>query len=69
VTEIGWYAFEGCSSLEKITIPASVKEIGDNVFEGCTGLKEITLLSYRFEDDLGIIFKGVDLSKVTVRYI
>ena len=33
--------FEGCTSLEKITIPPYVTDIADDAFTGCTGLKEI----------------------------
>ena len=33
--------FEGCVSLEKITIPAYVTDIADDAFAGCTSLKEI----------------------------
>ncbi|MBR5327428.1 MAG: leucine-rich repeat protein [Paludibacteraceae bacterium] len=41
VTSIGESAFEGCSSLESITIPASVKSIGVHAFNGCISLKTI----------------------------
>ena len=34
-------AFDGCTSLTNITIPASVKNIGGYVFERCTQLKAI----------------------------
>ena len=33
--------FEGCTSLEKITIPPYVTDIADDAFTGCTSLKEI----------------------------
>ena len=35
--------FAGCSSLESITIPQSIKVINENVFEGCTSLKSIRI--------------------------
>ena len=38
VTGIGASAFSGCSSLTKITIPASVTGMGAGAFWGCTGL-------------------------------
>jgi len=38
VTSIGNIAFNGCSSLGSITIPASVTSIGENAFNGCTSL-------------------------------
>ncbi len=42
VTEIGQYAFYGCSSLEAISISNSVTSIGQTVFQGCSSLKTIT---------------------------
>ena len=41
VTEIGDYAFQGCSGLTAVTIPSSVTKIGDYAFGGCSGLKSI----------------------------
>lgn len=41
VTEIGCFAFEGCTGLTSITIPKSVTEIGWLAFEDCTGLERI----------------------------
>ena len=41
VTEIGWNAFRGCTSLRSIDIPNSVTKIGDNAFSGCTSLQSI----------------------------
>ena len=43
VTEIGDYAFYGCSSLSSIEIPGSVMEIGDYAFSGCSSLSSIKL--------------------------
>ena len=50
VTEIGDYAFDGCTGLTEIHIPDSVMEIGDGAFEDCSGLKTI------------VIHEGLDLS-------
>lgn len=36
-----WYAFEDCTALRSMTIPASVTWISDNCFAGCTSLRSI----------------------------
>ena len=36
-------AFRGCTSLEKIELPSTVKRIGANAFAGCSALKEVVL--------------------------
>jgi sorbitol-specific phosphotransferase system component IIA len=44
VTEIGAYAFFGCTGLTTVTIPNSVTSIGNGAFSQCTGLKHVTAL-------------------------
>ena len=41
VTNIGYYAFSGCSKLSSITIPDTVTKIGSSVFFGCSSLANI----------------------------
>ena len=43
VTNIGNYAFYGCTGLTNVTIPDSVTSIGDYAFDGCTGLSSVTI--------------------------
>lgn len=43
VRSIGDFAFEGCSKLERVTIPDSVESIGTLAFDGCTNLKSVTI--------------------------
>ncbi len=43
VTEIGSFAFEGCTSLTSVIIPDSVTEINDYAFENCTSLTSVII--------------------------
>ena len=43
VSTIGAYAFEGCSGLEKITIPMGVTRIEDGTFSCCTNLVSVNM--------------------------
>ena len=45
VTDIGDYAFLGCSGLTSVTIPSSVTSIGTYAFSGCRGLTSVTIPS------------------------
>ncbi len=42
VTEIGEYAFDGCTGLTSVTFPESLTSIGVYAFRGCTGLTSVT---------------------------
>lgn len=43
VTEIGAYAFECCSVLESVTLPASLRSIGKGAFSGCVALTAVEI--------------------------
>ncbi len=43
VTEIGDYAFENCTNLERVTFSNELKYIQNGAFAGCTGMTEITI--------------------------
>lgn len=42
VTDIGAYAFSGCTSLTEIDIPDTVTGIGAHAFDGCTSFETVT---------------------------
>ena len=45
VTNIGGYAFNGCTSLTSINLPTSLTSIQNNMFQGCTSLTALTIPS------------------------
>lgn len=64
LTQLPNYMFDGCSSLEMVEIPASVKTFGTNsaahtrIFNGCTSLMDILVdeNSTSFKDIDGVLF-------------
>ena len=65
VTSLGTSAFEGCSNLQSVTLPASVTTIGTDAFYGCVKLGSINL-----EEGLTTInqraFYNCNLTSVTI---
>lgn len=43
VTEIAYQAFSGLTSLERVSIPKTVRHVVGSAFSGCSSLKEITV--------------------------
>lgn len=46
---IGSYAFAGCSSLEEVVVPSSVRDMGSGVFADCTSLKAAEIRAYCYK--------------------
>ena len=66
VTEIGGYAFYGCTGLTSVTIPEGVTEIGGSAFSGCTGLKSVTIPAGVTEIDEASFAGCTGLTGVTI---
>ena len=62
---LGAYAFECCTSLEKITLPKTVTNLGSYAFSGCTSLKEVTLDSCQTLGDK-VFYGCTSLAKITL---
>lgn len=62
-TVISRAAFEGCTALSEITLPATITRIKANAFKGCTSLHNFTFPSYleRIDEEA---FKGSGITKV-----
>ena len=51
ITEIGFFAFEGCTALQSFQVPLSVTEIGPLAFALCTSLSKFEFLTYTDTED------------------
>ena len=58
---IGSSAFEDCSGLTSLTLPAGITEIGSYAFKGCSGLTSLTLPA-------GITSIGYEAFHISLRY-
>ena len=43
VTAIGYYAFQNCAALQRVSLPESITSVGNGAFCGCSALTEVTL--------------------------
>ncbi len=68
VTSIGANAFNGCSSLTSITIPAGVTSLDTNTFYGCSSLTSITIPQNSSLTSIGVnaFFGCSSLESVTI---
>ena len=66
VTEIGYGAFRGCTSLTSVTIPAGVTEIGAWAFQGCANLTSVTIPAGVTEIGSSAFFGCTGLTSVTI---
>ena len=63
---IGSHAFDGCSGLTSINLPADITEIDFNAFEGCSGLTSIYVYAEKVPKIGSYVFAGVDAKKCTL---
>ena len=66
VTNIGNYAFYGCSGLTSVTIPNGVTRIGMSAFNGCSGLTSTTIPNGITYIDDGVFYGCSGLTSVTI---
>ena len=52
IDTIPYGAFDGCTGLTAVEIPASVVTIGANAFKGCTDIREVRMSDMRFWYDI-----------------
>ncbi len=52
------YKYNGCKSLQSVTIPDSVTSIGDSAFEDCSSLQSI-IISHKTYDRLEAELQGL----------
>ena len=66
VTNIGSYAFAGCSNLESIIIPSSVTNIGERAFGWCSSLKSINIPSTVTNIEGAVFSECTSLESITI---
>lgn len=66
VTDVGYKAFSGCTSLEEIIIPNSVTYIRSAAFRGCPSLTSITIPSSVTEISTQVFYGCSSLTSITI---
>ena len=66
VTSIGDDAFNGCSALTSVTIPASVTSIGERAFQGCKSLTSVVIPEGVTEISYGAFQGCSSMTSVTI---
>ena len=66
VTNIGYGAFDGCTSLTSVVIPSSVTSIGDRVFSSCTSLASIEIPSSVTSIDSSTFYGCTSLASIEI---
>lgn len=63
---IGPFAFDGCSGLTSLNLPAGITSIGSYAFYGCIGLTSIYVYAEKVPEIGRDVFEGVDAKKCTL---
>lgn len=66
ITNIGEYAFSGCSNLTNIHIPDSVTSIGNNAFFGCSRLESIEIPEGVTSIEYGAFYRCSSLESIEI---
>ena len=67
VTKVADYAFRGCNSITKLTIPATVEmEIGRHAFYTCGSLQEVSINNAITTIGEDAFYGCIDLNKITI---
>ena len=66
LSSIGAGAFEGCTQIEKMTIPRSVTWINTSAFKGCTNIKELRITNNSLKLELYTIY--IEDAETSLKY-
>ena len=66
VTDIGEYAFSGCTGLVSVNASKSVKHIGDYAFSGCTGLTNVPVFEGLQTMGTGVFSDCTGFNNITI---